>query len=93
MAIKLDKETEERLIASIQRYFDANMDDSIGDLKAGMLLDFLHSGNRSQHLQLGDCRCAVRDAGQGGGTGRQLLRSGIHVLEQKEIAAPIALTQ
>ena len=40
MTIKLTPETEERLIASIQRYFNVNMDDGIGDLKARLLLDF-----------------------------------------------------
>ncbi len=40
MTIKLNPETEERLIASIQRYFDVNMDEGIGDLKAKLLLDF-----------------------------------------------------
>jgi uncharacterized protein (DUF2164 family) len=40
MTIKLTAETEERLIASLQRYFDVNMDDSLGDLKARLLLDF-----------------------------------------------------
>ncbi|MDO9420119.1 MAG: DUF2164 domain-containing protein [Herminiimonas sp.] len=40
MTIKLTPETEERLISSIQRYFDVNMDDGIGDLKAKLLLDF-----------------------------------------------------
>jgi uncharacterized protein (DUF2164 family) len=40
MAIKLGKETEDRLVGSIQRYFDVNMDDGIGDLKARLLLDF-----------------------------------------------------
>lgn len=40
MTIKLNPETEERLIASIQRYFIANMDESIGELKARLLLDF-----------------------------------------------------
>ncbi|MBF8177886.1 DUF2164 domain-containing protein [Herminiimonas contaminans] len=40
MTIKLSAETEERLIASIRRYFDVNMDESIGDLKAKLLLDY-----------------------------------------------------
>ena len=40
MSIKLSKETEDRLVASIRRYFDVSMDDSIGDLQARMLLDF-----------------------------------------------------
>ena len=41
MTIKLNPETEERLIGSIQRYFSTNMDEDIGDLKAKLLLDFL----------------------------------------------------
>ncbi|RBA24647.1 DUF2164 domain-containing protein [Herminiimonas fonticola] len=40
MTIKLTPETEERLIGSLQRYFDVNMDEGIGDLKARLLLDF-----------------------------------------------------
>lgn len=40
MTIKLNPDTEERLISSIQRYFDVNMDEGIGALKAKLLLDF-----------------------------------------------------
>ena len=40
MALKLPKEVEDHLIGSIRRYFDENMDESIGDLKAQLLLDF-----------------------------------------------------
>ena len=40
MAIELTKETKERLIESIKRFFEENMDDEIGDLKASLLLDF-----------------------------------------------------
>ena len=40
MPIKLPKETEEKLIKSIKRYFLEYMDDEIGDLKAKLLLDF-----------------------------------------------------
>ena len=40
MAISLKKETREQTIKSIQRYFSENMDDDVGDLKAGLLLDF-----------------------------------------------------
>jgi len=63
MAIKLDKETEERLIASIQRYFDANMDDSIGDLKAGMLLDFCirEIGPSIYNQAIADAQSAMQD--------------------------------
>ncbi len=40
MSIRLSKETEKRLIGSIQRYFSENMEKPIGDLKAALLLDF-----------------------------------------------------
>ncbi|MFZ6645686.1 DUF2164 domain-containing protein [Undibacterium sp.] len=40
MSIKLEKEVEDRLIASIQRYVGENMDERIGELKARLLLDF-----------------------------------------------------
>ena len=40
MTIKLSKENETRIIASIKKYFEENMEDEIGDLKATLLLDF-----------------------------------------------------
>lgn len=40
MAIRLAKKTEEKLIASIKRYFEENMEDEVGDLKASLLLEF-----------------------------------------------------
>ena len=40
MATELSKDTKKRLIASIKRYFDENMEDEIGDLKADLLLDY-----------------------------------------------------
>lgn len=40
MAIELDRQTRARLIESIQQYFREHMDDEIGELKAGLLLDF-----------------------------------------------------
>jgi uncharacterized protein (DUF2164 family) len=41
VAIELDKETRERLIASLQRYFAEHLDLDIGHLKASLLLDFV----------------------------------------------------
>jgi uncharacterized protein (DUF2164 family) len=41
MAIKLPPETTKQLIASIKRYAVANLDEEIGDLKAGLLLDYV----------------------------------------------------
>ena len=40
MAIKLKKEVEERLVASIMRYIGENMEEEIGQLKAKLFLDF-----------------------------------------------------
>jgi uncharacterized protein (DUF2164 family) len=40
MAIKLNKEVEERLIGSLQRYCSTHLDEDLGDLKAKLLLDF-----------------------------------------------------
>jgi uncharacterized protein (DUF2164 family) len=40
MTVKLSKDDEKRLIASIRRYFAENLDSEIGDLKASLLLDF-----------------------------------------------------
>jgi uncharacterized protein (DUF2164 family) len=41
MAIELDPDTRKRAIASMRRYFDENMDEPIGDLKAALLLDYV----------------------------------------------------
>lgn len=38
--IELPKDTEKRLIESIQRYVDDNLDQDIGNLQASLLLDF-----------------------------------------------------
>lgn len=40
MAIELKKETKEKLISSIKRYFDEELDEPIGDLKATLFLEF-----------------------------------------------------
>lgn len=40
MAITLKKETRDRAIESIRRYVAENLEEEIGDLKAGLLLDF-----------------------------------------------------
>lgn len=40
MPITLPPETARQLQASIKRYFEEHMDEPIGDLKAGLLLDF-----------------------------------------------------
>jgi len=40
MAIKLPTETEKTMITSIKAYFSQNLEEEIGDMKAGLLLDF-----------------------------------------------------
>ncbi len=41
MAIKLAPDTTRQMQASIKRYFKEHLDEDIGDLKAGMLLDYI----------------------------------------------------
>ncbi len=41
MAIELKKEVRDELVLSIQRYFDVNMDEKIGNIAAGGLLGFV----------------------------------------------------
>jgi uncharacterized protein (DUF2164 family) len=40
MAVQLDKDTEQYLLGSIRRFFAEELDEDIGDLKAGRVLDF-----------------------------------------------------
>lgn len=40
MAIKLKKESSDRLELSIRRYFKEELDEDIGDLKSTLFLDF-----------------------------------------------------
>lgn len=40
MAITLPPDTGKQAVASIRRYFDENLDQDIGDLKARLLLDY-----------------------------------------------------
>lgn len=40
MTIKLSKETKQQLVKSIQRYFEVELGEEIGELKASQLLDF-----------------------------------------------------
>ena len=40
MTLKLADDTEKRLLASIKRFFEEELDDPIGELKAMRVLDF-----------------------------------------------------
>ena len=48
-------ELRDTAVASIQRYFDQNMEEPIGNIAAGALLGFFLGGNRAGHLQPGGC--------------------------------------
>ncbi|NOT61908.1 MAG: DUF2164 domain-containing protein [Acidobacteria bacterium] len=41
MPIELSKETRQTALESLQKYFEANMDEPLGNLKGGALLDFI----------------------------------------------------
>ena len=41
MSIELTKQTREDAVVSIKRYFDENLPEPIGDLPAGLLLNFI----------------------------------------------------
>lgn len=41
MSIELDKPTRERAIASIQRYFEVELDQTVGNITAGGLLGYI----------------------------------------------------
>ena len=40
MAITLEDEVRKQAVASVRRYFAENWDQDVGDLKAGLLLDY-----------------------------------------------------
>ncbi len=41
MPITLPKDTEQRLITSIKRYFEEELEEEIGELKAAFLLEYI----------------------------------------------------
>jgi uncharacterized protein (DUF2164 family) len=63
MTIKLSPEVEERLIGSIRRYFDVNMHESIGELKAKLLLDYCvrELGPCIYNQAIADAQAAMQD--------------------------------
>ena len=63
MAIKLSKQAEQRLIASIKRYCAENMEQEVGDLKASLLLDFClkEIGPTIYNQAIADAQAHVQD--------------------------------
>ena len=63
MTIELEKEAEHRLLASIKRYFEEQLELEIGDLKAILLLRFIlkEIGPCIYNRAIGDVRAHLRD--------------------------------
>jgi uncharacterized protein (DUF2164 family) len=63
MAITLAPEAKRQALASIHRYFAEHWDQDIGDLKAGLLLDFLLAevGPCIYNKAIGDAQVYFRD--------------------------------
>lgn len=61
MTIKLEKETEKYLLTSVKRYFEEEMDEKIGDLKAMRFLDFClrEIGPRIYNQAISDARAYI----------------------------------
>jgi len=63
MAIKLSKESEERLLNSIQRFFNSELDQDIGTLKSKFVLDFClrEIGPSIYNQAVVDCQSAMHE--------------------------------
>ncbi|MDP6579880.1 MAG: DUF2164 domain-containing protein [Vicinamibacterales bacterium] len=63
MSIKLRPETRQRLISSIKRYFEEDMEQEIGDLKAGLLLEFFlkELGPSVYNTAIGDAQAHLQE--------------------------------
>ncbi len=63
MAIDLDKETRERLIGSLRRYFSEQLELEIGQLKASLVLDFVlkEIAPSVYNQAVGHAQAAMRD--------------------------------
>ena len=62
-SISLPDPARQQAIAALQQYFAANMDEEIGDLKAGLLLDFMMSelGPSVYNQAIADARAFFED--------------------------------
>ena len=63
MAIKLSDETQRRLISAIKRFFEEDMDENIGDLKALLLLEFFRKelGPSIYNTAISDAQTRLQD--------------------------------
>ena len=63
MPIKLSDDRRTILVADIQKYFSQELDESIGELKAGLVLDFFmkHLGPPVYNQAIRDARGFIQD--------------------------------
>ena len=63
MSLKLKKETEERLIISIKRYFAEKLDEDVGDLKASLVLEYFlkEIAPTIYNIAIGDAQAYVNE--------------------------------
>ena len=63
MAITLEPEPRKQAVASMRRYFAENWDQDVGDLKAGLLLDYflMEIGPSVYNQAIGDAQVYFRD--------------------------------
>ncbi len=63
MAIKLEADARKQAVASIRRYFAENWEQDVGDLKAGLLLDYFLAeiGPSVYNRAIGDAQVYFRD--------------------------------
>jgi len=63
MAITLEPEVKRQAVASLRRYFAENWNQDVGDLKAGLLLDYFlkEIGPSVYNRAIGDAQVYFRD--------------------------------
>ena len=63
MNIELKKENQSRLVGSIQKYFQTNMEEEVGELKAMLLLEFFlkEIGPSIYNQGVSDAQAVLRD--------------------------------
>ena len=63
MAITLEPDARKQAVASIRRYFAENLEQDIGDLKAGLLLEYFleEIGPSVYNRAIGDAQVYFRD--------------------------------
>jgi uncharacterized protein (DUF2164 family) len=65
MKIEIPQPVRNQAIASLQRYFEENLPEAIGDLPAGLLFDFFVEEMGPLIYNRAHCRCAGAAGGAG----------------------------